>query len=255
MPFEGLFLQGISAKYSKRIEPLRLKGVTHFLIVLRIISEMNDSFEAKGKRKKLVDELRKKGITDEEVLRAINAVPRHIFMDPAFLSHAYTDKAFPISSGQTISQPYTVAVQTSLLKVKKRDKILEVGTGSGYQAAILAEMGAKVYTIERYRELNIKAQEIIAGLGYSIDFFFGDGYEGKPQYGPFDGIVITAAAPSIPDKLLVQLKTGGRLVVPVGSTDSQVMTVVERTGEDSFEYSDHGNFVFVPMLKGTVNDK
>jgi protein-L-isoaspartate(D-aspartate) O-methyltransferase len=232
-----------------------MEDVTHFLIVLRIISEMNDSFEAKGKRKKLVDELRKKGITDEEVLRAINAVPRHVFMDPAFLSHAYTDKAFPISSGQTISQPYTVAVQTSLLKVKKRDKILEVGTGSGYQAAILAEMGAKVYTIERFRELNIKAQEIIAGLGYRIDFFFGDGYEGKPQYGPFDGIVITAAAPSVPEKLLLQLKTGGRLVVPVGNTTSQVMMVVERTGDDSFEYSDHGNFVFVPMLKGTVNDK
>src|SRR5512135_808109 len=139
---------------------------------------MTDSFEAKGKRKKLVEELKRKGITDEEVLRAFNTVPRHDFMDPAFLNHAYTDKAFPISSGQTISQPYTVAVQTSLLQVKKRDKVLEVGTGSGYQAAILIEMGAKVYTIERYRELYLKAQHTLAALGYSADFFYGDGYEG-----------------------------------------------------------------------------
>jgi len=214
---------------------------------------MTDTFEAKGKRKKLVDELRKKGITDEDVLRAINTVQRHVFMDPAFLNHAYTDKAFPITSGQTISQPYTVAVQTSLLQVKKRDKVLEVGTGSGYQAAILAEMGVKVYSIERYRDLYLRAQRTLTSLGYSADFFFGDGYEGKPQYGPYDGILITAAAPEIPDALLQQLKTGGRLVVPVGKSDLQVMTVVIRTGPDSFEYSSHGNFVFVPMLKGIVN--
>jgi protein-L-isoaspartate(D-aspartate) O-methyltransferase len=216
---------------------------------------MDDSFEAKGKRKKLVEELRKKGITDEEVLRAIDKVPRHLFMDPAFLSHAYVDKAFPITSGQTISQPYTVAVQSSLLRVKKRDKILEIGTGSGYQSAILVEMGAKVYTIERFRELYLKAQRVLISLGYSADFFYGDGYLGKPQYGPFDGIVITAAAPEIPDKLLHQLKIGGRLVIPVGSSASQVMTVVERSGEESFEQTEHGNFVFVPMLKGTVNGK
>ena len=214
---------------------------------------MSDSFEAKGKRKKLVDELRGKGITDEEVLRAINKVPRHDFMDPAFLSHAYIDKAFPISSGQTISQPYTVAVQTSLLRVKKRDKILEIGTGSGYQAAILAEMGAKVYTIERYREMFVKAQRTLALLGYTADFFYGDGYEGKPQYGPFDGIIITAATPEVPEKLPLQLKTGGRLVVPIGNNLSQVMTLVVRRGENDFEYSSHGSFVFVPMLKGTVN--
>jgi protein-L-isoaspartate(D-aspartate) O-methyltransferase len=216
---------------------------------------MTDTFEAKGKRKKLVAELKQKGIVDEEVLRAIDTVPRHMFMDPAFLIHAYVDKAFPISSGQTISQPYTVAVQTSLLKVKRRDKILEIGTGSGYQAAILAAMGAKVYTIERFRALFLKAQTTLTSLGYSADFFYGDGYEGKPQYGPFDGIVITAAAPAVPESLLQQLKNGGRLVVPIGSTDNQVMTVVERTGPDSFEYSQYGNFVFVPMLKGTVNGK
>jgi protein-L-isoaspartate(D-aspartate) O-methyltransferase len=216
---------------------------------------MTDSFEARGKRKKLVEELRQKGISDEDVLRAINVVPRHLFMDPAFLNHAYVDKAFPISSGQTISQPYTVAVQTSLLQVKRRDKILEIGTGSGYQAAILAELGAKVYTIERYRELFLKAQATLASLGYSADFFFGDGNTGQPQYGPFDGIIITAAANEIPDVLLKQLKTGGRLVVPLGSAGSQVMTLVQRTGEDSFQYSSHGLFVFVPLLKGTVNNK
>jgi protein-L-isoaspartate(D-aspartate) O-methyltransferase len=216
---------------------------------------MTDTFEAKGKRKKLVAELRQKGITDEDVLKAVDTVPRHLFMDPAFFIHAYVDKAFPISSGQTISQPYTVAVQTSLLRVKKRDKILEIGTGSGYQAAILAQMGAKVFTIERYRELFLKAQRILASLGYSADFFYGDGYEGKPQYGPFDGIIITAAAPEVPQALLNQLKTGGRLVIPVGNSASQVMTVIERTGPDIFEHSEHGNFVFVPMLKGTVNGK
>lgn len=216
---------------------------------------MTDTFEAKGKRKKLVAELKQKGIVDEDVLRAIGTVPRHLFMDPAFLSHAYIDKAFPITSGQTISQPYTVAVQTALLRVKKRDKILEIGTGSGYQAAILAEMGAKVYTIERFRELFVKAQTIMTSLGYTADFFYGDGSEGKPLYGPFDGIIITAAAQEVPHTLLQQLKIGGRLVIPVGSSGSQVMTVVERTGTDSFEYSTHGNFVFVPMLKGTVNGK
>jgi protein-L-isoaspartate(D-aspartate) O-methyltransferase len=215
---------------------------------------MIDDFEARGKRKKLVEELRKKGISDEEVLRAIGTVPRHLFMDPAFLVHAYVDKAFPIASGQTISQPYTVAVQTSLLKVRRRDKILEIGTGSGYQAAILAEMGAKVYTIERYRELYIKARMTLANLGYTAEFFYGDGYAGKPQYGSYDGIIITAAAKDIPDALLKQLKNGGRLVVPMGTSTSQVMTLIRRTGEDAFDYSYHGNFVFVPLLRGTVNE-
>jgi protein-L-isoaspartate(D-aspartate) O-methyltransferase len=214
---------------------------------------MSDTFEAKGKRKKLVNELRQKGITDEDVLRAIDNVPRHIFMDPAFLIHAYVDKAFPISSGQTISQPYTVAVQTSLLKVKRRDKILEIGTGSGYQAAILAEMGARVYTIERFRDLYLKAQKTLALLSYSADFFYGDGHEGKPQYGPYDGILITAATSKIPETLLNQLKIGGRLVAPVGDNSTQAMTLVVRTGENTFEYSSHGYFVFVPMLKGTAN--
>ena len=214
---------------------------------------MTDTFLTRGKRKKLVEELRKKGIDDEEVLMAINKVERHEFMDPAFLNHAYIDKAFPISSGQTISQPYTVAVQTSLLKVKKRDRILEIGTGSGYQAAILAEMGARVYSIERHRELFLKAQITLSTLGYTVDFFYGDGYEGKPQYGPFDGILITAAANEVPEKLPHQLRIGGRLVVPIGRSEMQTMTLVVRTGENDFDYSEHGTFVFVPMLKGTVN--
>ena len=211
---------------------------------------MTDSFEAKGKRKRLVEELQQKKITDEETLRAINVVPRHLFMDPAFLNHAYVDKAFPIILGQTISQPFTVAFQTSLLKIKKRSKILEIGTGSGYQSAILAEMGAKVYTIERFREIHLKAQKLLTSLGYDINFFYGDGYAGQPQYGPFDGIIITAATSEAPPKLLKQLKIGGRMVAPVGQANSQTMTVIERTGEDSYEYSKHGAFVFVPMLKG-----
>lgn len=215
---------------------------------------MTDSFLAKGKRKLLVEELKRKGISDEEVLRALNTVPRHDFMDPAFLNHAYIDKAFPISSGQTISQPYTVAVQTELLHVKKRDKILEIGTGSGYQCAILAEMGAKVYTIERYRELYLRAQRTLISLGYAADFFYGDGYEGKPQYGPFDGIIITAATNEIPEKLPPQLKIGGRMVVPIGNSVSQEMTLVIRKSENDFEYSSHGSFVFVPMLKGTASE-
>jgi len=216
---------------------------------------MTDDFEAKGKRKKLISELRKKGITDEMVLRAMDNVPRHLFMDQVFLIHAYVDKAFPISSGQTISQPYTVAVQTSLLEVKKRDKILEIGTGSGYQAAVLAEMGAKVYSVERHRELFIKANKILISLGYQVDLFFGDGYAGKPQYAPYDGIIITAATKDIPEGLLLQLKTGGRLVAPVGDSSSQVMTLVKKTGEDTYEYSSHGNYVFVPLLRGIVKEK
>ncbi len=214
---------------------------------------MTDSFEAKGKRRLLVEELRKKGISDEDVLSAIGTVPRHLFMDPAFLIHAYVDKAFPISSGQTISQPYTVAVQSLLLKVKKRDKVLEIGTGSGYQAAVLAEMGVRVYTIERHRDLFVKAQRTLQSLGYSMHFFYGDGYAGKPQYGPYDGIIVTAAVSEVPQALLQQLKSGGRMVLPLGTLSSQVMTVIEKKESGDFEYTEHGNFVFVPMLKGTIN--
>jgi len=214
---------------------------------------IEESFEAKGKRKRLVEELRSKGITDEKVLGAIGRVPRHIFMDDAFMRHAYQDKAFPIAAGQTISQPYTVAVQTILLNVGKRDHVLEIGTGSGYQAAVLAEMGVKVYTIERQRELFRKAQTLLGSMGYRIQFFLGDGYEGQPQYGPYDGIIITAATAEVPDKLLKQLRIGGRLVVPCGDRDTQVMTLYTRRGEDDYEITTHGYFVFVPMLKGIAN--
>lgn len=214
---------------------------------------MTDSFEAKGKRMRLVEEIRGKGITDESVLNAIARVPRHFFMDPAFLHHAYQDKAFPISSGQTISQPYTVAFQTQMLQVKPGSRILEIGTGSGYQAAILAEIGAKVYTIERHRDLYQKARKMVLSLGYEADFFYGDGYLGKPNHAPFDGILLTAAAGEIPAALLPQLAIGGRLVAPVGGSSTQVMTLVVRRGEDDYEQTTHGYFVFVPMLPGVVN--
>jgi len=214
---------------------------------------IEESFEAKGKRKKLIEELRGKGINNERVLEAMGRVPRHLFMDDAFLRHAYQDKAFPIAAGQTISQPYTVAVQSMLLEVGKRHKVLEIGTGSGYQAAVLAEMGVKVYTIERQRELFRKAQVMLNDLGYRVQFFLGDGYEGQPQYGPYDGIIITAATAEVPDTLLRQLRVGGRLVVPRGDRDVQVMTLYVKRGEDDYEITTHGNYMFVPMLKGIAN--
>lgn len=212
-----------------------------------------DSFEAKGKRQILINSLREKGINNEEVLEAMNRVPRHSFIDTAFLNHAYQDKPFPIGAGQTISQPYTVAFQTMLLDVTRRSKVLEIGTGSGYQAAILAEMGVRVYTIERQRELFEKAQSLLGRMGYNIHFFYGDGYEGKPLYGPYDAILVTAAAPEVPASLLGQLKTGGRLVVPVGKHNSQEMIRMVRKSENDYETTRHGFFVFVPMLKGTAN--
>jgi protein-L-isoaspartate(D-aspartate) O-methyltransferase len=211
---------------------------------------MEDSFQHKGLRRKLVEEIRLKGIKDENVLAAIGRVPRHLFMDSGFIKFAYRDHAFPIGSGQTISQPYTVAFQTELLQVQPMHKILEVGTGSGYQAAVLAEMGVSVHTIERQKELYIQSQILLTNLNYRIRFFYGDGYQGLPTYGPFDRILITAAAPSVPDALLDQLKTGGRLVVPIGGNELQVMTLIEKLNENEFRKSEHGSFVFVPMLGG-----
>lgn len=211
---------------------------------------MEDSFQHKGLRVKLVEEIRRKGITDERVLAAINAVPRHLFMESGFMRFAYRDQAFPIRAGQTISQPFTVAFQTQLLDVQPMLKVLEIGTGSGYQAAILAELGARVFSIERQKELFLTAQPLLTSLGYSVQFFYGDGYQGLPTYGPFDRILITAAAPEIPPKLMEQLKTGGRLVVPLGMSGSQEMTLVEKTGPDEYKETRHGSFVFVPMLSG-----
>lgn len=226
------------------------------LFLLPIMEAMRshlDTFEAKGRRQKLINNLREKGIVNEDVLSAINRVPRHLFMDNAFLHHAYQDKAFPIASGQTISQPYTVAFQTQLLNISKRDKVLEIGTGSGYQAAVLLELGVKVFSIERHRVLYEKASKLLNQIGYDCQCFYGDGYAGKPNYGPFDGILITAAAPEIPDLLLQQLKIGGRLVVPVGTGNSQVMKLIVRDSVDKFTTTDHGLFAFVPLLSGVVN--
>lgn len=214
-------------------------------------SDMEDTFRHKGLRRKLVETVRNKGITDENVLRALNTVPRHLFMDSSFIKFSYQDQAFPIGAGQTISQPYTVAFQTQLLEVTPNDKILEVGTGSGYQTAILLELGARVYTIERQRELFVKAQELLGNLGYKPHFFFDDGFEGKPTYGPFDKILITAAADHVPEKLLQQLKIGGIIVVPVGERYSQSMVKVVKESETKYNRTSHGAFVFVPLLKGT----
>jgi protein-L-isoaspartate(D-aspartate) O-methyltransferase len=211
---------------------------------------MLDTYRHKGLRKKLVEEIRSKGISDERVLRAIDQIPRHFFMDSGFINFAYKDQAFPIGCGQTISQPYTVAFQTQLLDVKKHDKVLEVGTGSGYQSAILVELGVKLYTIERQRDLFLKAQEILGKMGYKPMFFFGDGYEGQPSYGPYDRILITAGAPEIPQKLVDQLKTGGVLVAPIGGSGSQIMTRLVKLSENEVEVTEHGHFVFVPLLKG-----
>ncbi len=211
---------------------------------------MEDSFLHKGLRKKLIEELRAKGIKNGSVLEAMSRVPRHLFMDSSFIKFAYKDQAFPIGEGQTISQPYTVAFQSELLDAGKMDKVLEIGTGSGYQAAVLLEMGAKVYSIERYRELYLKAKSLLPKIGYTPNLFYGDGNEGLPTYGPFDRVLITAAAPGIPPKLLDQLVIGGRLVIPVGGSKSQVMYLVEKTGEQEFRQTEQGYFVFVPLLKG-----
>lgn len=212
--------------------------------------EQTDSFRHKGLRKKLIDSIRNKGISNENVLEAMNRIPRHIFMDSGFINFSYTDKAFPIAAGQTISQPYTVAFQTQLLDVGKHMKVLEIGTGSGYQTAVLLELGARVYTIERQRQLFLDAQKTLGALYYKPNFFYGDGYEGLPAYAPFDRILITAAAPEIPQQLLDQLDIGGILVVPEGDRYGQKMVRVIRESEDKFQRSEHGHFSFVPLLRG-----
>ena len=212
---------------------------------------MNDSFQHKGLRKKLVEIIRGKGIKDERILEAIGNIPRHLFMDSSFIKFSYKDQAFPIGEGQTISQPYTVAFQTELLEVESRHKVLEIGTGSGYQTAVLLELGASVYTIERQRKLYLKAQAILGDLGYKPHFFYGDGYQGKETYGPFDRILVTAGAESVPESLIKQLRTGGILVVPVGGPRGQQMVRVIRTGDDDYTSTEHGSFAFVPLMKGT----
>ena len=210
-----------------------------------------DSYQHKGLRKKLMDLLRDKGISDENVLQAMNNIPRHCFLDSAFDKIAYEDRAFPISEGQTISQPYTVAYQTQLLQIKPYDKILEIGTGSIYQAAVLAEMGAKVFTIERQKKLFENTRKFFLKDKYpNLKFFYGDGYEGLPTFAPFDKVIITAAAPFVPPKLITQLKVGGKMIIPVDEGEHQRMLRITKnedgtTSEEAFE-----NFSFVPMLAG-----
>ena len=208
-----------------------------------------DSFRHQGLRRKLVEDLRQKGITNELVLDAIGKVPRHLFMDNAFLEYAYADKAFPIDCGQTISQPYTVAYQTQLLLLNKGERVLEIGTGSGYQASVLHECGAKVYSIERHKGLFESTKKRINELEYNIKTFFGDGFKGLPSFAPFDKILITCGAPQIPDALVAQLKPGGVMVVPVGSLSEQIMTTVLKKNEQENEIIELDRFRFVPMLE------
>ena len=211
---------------------------------------MKDTYRHKGLRRKLIESIREKGLCDEAVLEAMLQLPRHFFMDKAFEELAYQDKAFPIGNEQTISQPLTVAIQTSLLEPKPREKILEVGTGSGYQAALLGMLGARVYTLERHRPLHLKAQQLLQKLKLgNIRCFHRDGFKGLPEFAPFDKIIVTAGAEEVPEKLSLQLKIGGKMVIPVGKK-VQEMLVVTRTAEKEFEPLKKGTFRFVPFLKG-----
>ena len=216
---------------------------------INFVIKLVDSFKHKGLRQKLVDVLISKGITDKGVLNAISKVPRHLFMDSGFLDHAYQDKAFPISANQTISQPYTVAFQTELLEVNENDKVLEIGTGSGYQTAVLCLLGAEVYSVERQLELFKKSSLFLPKIGFVAKrLVFGDGYKGLKEDAPFDRILVTAGAPYVPKELLSQLMIGGRLVIPIGN-EEQIMTLYIRTGPKTFEKYEHGKFKFVPMLE------
>ncbi len=210
---------------------------------------MKDTFRHKGKRQQLAAIVEAKGVKDKKVLAAINKIPRHLFMDSSFEDHAYQDKAFPIGADQTISQPYTVAFQTELLEIQKGDTVLEIGTGSGYQTAVLCELGAKVYSIERQRELYRKTKVFLSKIGYRPKYLsFGDGYKGLEEYAPYDKIIVTAGAPFVPKPLLAQLKVGGRLVIPIGDK-VQVMTLFVRKSNKEFDKEEFGDFRFVPLLE------
>jgi protein-L-isoaspartate(D-aspartate) O-methyltransferase len=212
------------------------------------MENLKDSYRARGLRKLLVKEVQKKGIRDQRVLDALQKVPRHFFFDPIFLEHAYEDKAFPIGEEQTISQPYTVAYQTELLEVKPGDKILEIGTGSGYQAIILMEMGAKVFTIEYQEKLFHRTRKLLPKIGYQPKMYLGDGSGGLPQEAPYDGIIVTAGAPNIANALVDQLKVGGRLVIPVGDNKIQKMVKLKKISKNKISKKVHSNFSFVPLL-------
>ena len=219
-------------------------------------SNLEDSYRHKGLRKQLVETLRAKGITNEAVLSAINEVPRHIFLDSSFVELAYQDKAFPIGSGQTISQPMTVAFQTQLLQVEKGMKVLEIGTGSGYQTCVLAAMGTKVFSIERQRNLYFKTKEILEQMPFRVKTFLGDGFEGLPTYAPFDRVIITAGAPSLPPALVEQMKAGGIMVIPMDNAEGegQTMLKITKLEDGSLKKEEFGDFKFVPMLKEIGND-
>ena len=208
-----------------------------------------DDYRHQGMRRKLIDLLRRKGIHDAAVLEAMMAVPRHLFIDDtAFLEMAYVDQAFPIGCGQTISQPYTVAFQTQLLGARKGDKVLEIGTGCGYQTAVLSAMGTRVVSIERHRPLHVDTKARLHRLGYKANLVYGDGFKGAPGHAPFDRILVTCGAPAVPQDLLHQLKVGGSMVVPVGAGEQQVMLQIVRVGPAEFQRDEHGVFSFVPML-------
>ncbi len=215
---------------------------------------MIDSYKHKGLRKQLIATIKEKGIKDDNVLAAIEKIPRHFFLDSSFIEFAYQDKAFPIGNGQTISQPYTVAFQSELLKIKRGEKVLEVGTGSGYQACVLLELGAKVFTIERQKPLYQRTKAFLPTIGYNPRMFYGDGYAGLPAYAPFDKIIVTAGAPFIPEALIQQLKVGGILIVPVGE-DVQTMISLTKISETQIEQTEHGTFRFVPLLEDKADCK
>ena len=217
---------------------------------------LEDNYRHKGLRKQLVDTLRAKGITNETVLAAIGEVPRHVFLDSSFVELAYQDQAFPIGSGQTISQPHTVAFQTQLLQVEKGMKVLEIGTGSGYQACVLAAMGAKVFSIERQRNLYFKTKDILEQLPFRVKTFLGDGFEGLPTYAPFDRVIITAGAPNIPEQLIAQMKANALMVIPMDNPDGDGQTKMRITKlvDGALKKEAFGGFKFVPMLKEIGND-
>ena len=214
---------------------------------------MLDSLQHKGRRKQLIDQLANKYNFDPAILDAMNKVPRHMFLEYGLDHLAYLDKPLPIGASQTISQPFTVAIQTQLLGLKKWEKVLEIGTGCAYQTAVLAQMGYRVYSIERQKSLYLLAQQNLSNLDYHAPVLYhGDGFAGLPKFAPFKGILITCGAPDVPEALLDQLAIGGKLVIPVG-IDTQTMLVVERVGQEEFRTTEHGEFKFVPMLGGTEN--
>lgn len=229
-----------------------LESPQRIFVQLEYLCCMQDSFRYKGMRRQLIQELREKGISDEAILNAFDVIPRHYFLDNAFAEQAYSNMAFQIGAGQTISHPYTVAFQTQLLEIKKGEKILEIGSGSGFQTCVLCELGAKVFSIERHKSLHLKAKQILEFLNYKARLSFGDGYKGLPAFAPFDKIIITCGAPRIPEDLVDQLKIGGVMIIPIGEGKEQQMLRVTKLPENEIEKEEFGVFSFVPMLESKV---